>query len=59
MLSYYEPNSWKNSFEKVFFKVLAKIEIMRNKNWLFGRHFETVQHFDFFFRIMIFYSSYI
>ena len=20
----------------------------RNKNWLFGRHFETVQHFNFF-----------
>ena len=61
-------NSLKNSFEKVFFQILAKIEIMRNKNQLFGRHFETVQHFIylsifffffFFCQIMIFYSAYI
>ena len=51
--------SLKNSFGKVFFQILAKIEMMRNKNQLFGRHFETVQHFHFFFRIVIFYSPYI
>ena len=41
--------------------MLTKIEMMRNKNLLFGRHFETVQHFQFFFfcRIVIFYSPYI
>ena len=31
------------------FQILAKIEMTRNKNRLFGRHFETVQHFQFFF----------
>ena len=31
------------------FQILAKIEITRNKNRLFGRHCETVQHFQFFF----------
>ena len=31
------------------FQILAKIEMTRNKNWLFGRHFETVQHFHNFF----------
>ena len=38
-----------NSFEKVVFQILVKIEMMRNKNRLFGRHFETVQHFQIFF----------
>ena len=52
--------SLQNSFGKVVFQILAKIEMTRNKNWLFGRHFETVQHFQFFFcRIVIFYSPYI
>ena len=52
--------SLKNSFEKVFFQILAKIEMTRNKNRFFGRHFETVQHFQFFFwKIAIFYSPYI
>ena len=52
--------SLKNSFEKAVFQILAKIEVTRNKIWLFGRHFETVQHFLFFFsRIVIFYSPYI
>ena len=41
--------SLKSSFGKVVFQILAKIEMMRNKNRLFGRHFETVQHFQFFF----------
>ena len=39
----------KNSFGKVVFQILAKIEMTRNKNRLFGRHFETVQHLQFFF----------
>ena len=48
--------SLKNSFGKVvfFFQNLAKIEITRNKNQLFGRHFETEQHFNFFCGIVIF-----
>ena len=41
--------SLRNSFGKVFFQILAKIEMTRNKDWLFGRHFETVQHFTIFF----------
>ena len=49
----------KNSFGKVVFQILANIEMTRNKNWLFNRHFEKVQHFHFFFRIVIFYSPYI
>ena len=49
-----------DSYGKVVFQILAKIEMMRNKNRLFGRDFETVQHFYFFFcRIVIFYSPYI
>ena len=28
------------------FQILAKIEMTRNKNSLFGSHFETVQHFS-------------
>ena len=54
--------SLKNSFEKVVFQILAKIEVTPNKNRLFGRHLETVQHFQFFFffyRIVIFFSPYI
>ena len=42
------------------FQNLAEIEMTRSKNRLFGRHFETVQHFNFFFcRIVIFYDPYI
>ena len=52
--------SLKNSFGKVVFQILAKIEMMRNKNQLFGRHFETVQHFQYFFaELWFFYSLYI
>ena len=40
--------SLKNSFGKVVFQILAKMEMMRNKNRLFGRHFETVQNVHFF-----------
>ena len=47
--------SLKNCFGKVVFQILAKIEMTRNKNRLFGRHFETVEHFqNFFCRIVIF-----
>ena len=35
--------SLKNSFGKVFFQILAEIEMTRNENRLFGRHFESVQ----------------
>ena len=70
MFSYFEPNFiekflWESAI-CVVFKILAKIEMMRNKNRLFGRHFKTVQHFHFFVflfflycRIMIFYSAFI
>ena len=44
MFSYFEPNFIEKFFGKVFFQILAKIEMTRNKNRLFGRHFETVQH---------------
>ena len=40
--------SLKNSFGKVVFQNLAKIEMTRYKNWLFGHHFETEQDFKFF-----------
>ena len=50
----------KNSFGKAVFQNLAQIEMTGNKNRLFARHFETEQHFQFFFwRIEIFYSPYI
>ena len=39
--------SLKNSFGKVVFQILAEIEMMRNENRLFGRHFETVPIFFF------------
>ena len=45
MFSYFEPNFIKDSFGKVVFQTLAKIETTQNKNRLFGRHFEMVQHF--------------
>ena len=52
--------SLKKFFGKVVLQILAKIEMTQNKNQLFGRHFETVQHFQVFFcRIVYFYSPYI
>ena len=48
--------SLKNSFGKVVFQIFAKIEMTRNKNWLFGRHFETVQHFQIFFEELWFFT---
>ena len=59
---YFEPNFIEKFRGKWFFKFLAKIEMTRNKNRLFGRHFETVQHFHFFFffcRIVNFCRPYI
>ena len=41
--------SFKNSYGKVVFQILAKIEMTGNKSRLFGRHFETVHNFHFFF----------
>ena len=41
-----------------FFQILAEIEMTRNENRLFGRHFETVQIFYFFFWNMVVISVY-
>ena len=41
--------SLKNFLRKVFFQILAEIEMTRNENRLFGHHFETVQIFHIFF----------
>ena len=62
MLIYsYSPSlsqiSLKNSFGKMVFQNLAKIEMTRNKNRLFGRHFETVQHFEIFFAELWFFMT--
>ena len=40
--------SLKNSFGKVVFQILAEIEMSRNKNRLFGRHFEMQIFYIFF-----------
>ena len=45
----------KNFFGKVVFQNLTKIEMMRNKNWLFGRYFETVQYFEILFAELSFF----
>ena len=39
------------------FQNLAKIEMTRNKNRLFGRHFETVQHLKIFFAELWFFMT--
>ena len=61
MISYYEPNFIENSFGKavfhifteiftqIFTHIFSEIEMTRNENWLFGRHFETVNCFNIFF----------
>ena len=41
--------SLKNSYGKVVFQIFAEIEMTRNKNWSFGRHFETVIFFGYFY----------
>ena len=48
MFSYFEPNIIEKFLWESDFQILAKIEMVPNKNRLFGRHFETVQHFNFF-----------
>ena len=48
MFSYFEPNFIENSFGKGVFQILTKIETTQNRNRLFARHFETVQHLFFF-----------
>ena len=56
MFSYFEPNFIeKIPLGKWFFKFLAKIEMTRNTNRLFDRHFETVQRFIFFFSELLFF----
>ena len=47
----FEPNI-KEKFLWESIQILAKIEMTRNKNRLFGRHFETVQHFQIFFAVL-------
>ena len=50
MFSYFEPNFIeKFPWESGFSKFGQNRNENRNKNWLFARHFETVQHFQFFF----------
>ena len=44
--------SSKNSFRKVVFQILAKIEMMRYKNRLFGRHFILFNLFNFIFVVV-------
>ena len=51
--------SLKNSFGKVVFQILAKIEMTQNENRLFGRHFETVQIFNIFSWNMVVISVYV
>ena len=49
MFLYFEPNFFEKFLWEGGFSNLAKIEMTRIKNRLFGRHFETVQHFYLFF----------
>ena len=49
MFSYIEPNFIEKFLWESGFQILAKIEMTQNKNRLFGRHFEMVQHFQKFF----------
>ena len=56
---YLSQMSLKISPGKVVFQILAEIEMTRNENRLFGRHFETVQIFCIFFPEMWLWSVYI
>ena len=49
-------NALKSSFGKVFFQILAKIKMTRNKNWLFGRHFETVRYFTLLYFTLLYFT---
>ena len=55
MPSSYEPKFIEKFFWERFvcFKFWPNHEMTRNKNQLFGRHFETVQHFIFVFWNMV------
>ena len=44
MFSYFEPDFIEKFLWESGFQILAEIEMTRNKNRLFGRHFEAVQH---------------
>ena len=57
MFSYFEPDLIEKFFWESVFQILAKIKMTRNKNLLFGRHFETVEHFQFFFAELWFFNS--
>ena len=46
MFSYFEPSFIEKFFGKRVFQILAKIEMMRNKNWLLDSRLETVEHFN-------------
>ena len=59
MFYYFVPNFIEKFFWESGFSNFGQIKMTRNKNRLFCRHFETVQHFHFFFRIVNFYSPYI
>ena len=48
MFSYFESTFIGKFFRESDFSSLDKIEMTRNKNRSFGRHFQTVQHFNFF-----------
>ena len=47
--SYFEPNFIEKFLWESGFSNFGQIEMTRNKNRLFGRHFKTVQHFHFLF----------
>ena len=59
MFSDLEPNFIEKFLWESGFSNFGQIEMTRNKNRLFGSHFETVQHFHFFFQNCDFYSPYI
>ena len=46
---YFEPNFIEKFFLEGGFSNFDQNRNDGNKNWLFGRHFETVLHFQFFF----------
>ena len=48
MFSYFEPNFIEKFLWESGYSNFGQKKMTRNKNQLFGRHFETVQHFQFF-----------
>ena len=46
MFSYFEPNFIEKFLWESGFPNFGQIEKTQNKNRLFGRHFEMVQHFQ-------------